>query len=217
MQLIICSMENNRKLELTLCGMLPYGLKIQLCDDKREDFEDEDWYDADKFKFGAEWELVGYNFTKDLNIPLGEGELEGMLLKSDMTYCNFKHYVLPKLHSMDKLTEPILENSLIPIVELAKMIYPQFDSYFDIQKFPLGDNDFGYYVVREYLNGTESFTLSNGFFQFNRQYVNDFKKEIDFDLAVRNQLELFEKLKEWHFNIYDLPKEMYIEKSTLNS
>ena len=32
---------------------------------------------------------------------------------------------------------------------------------------------------------------------------------------LQNNSKAVEKLKEWHFNIYDLPKEMYIEKSTL--
>jgi hypothetical protein len=33
---------------------------------------------------------------------------------------------------------------------------------------------------------------------------------------IKNQLQLFEKLKEWKFNLYDLPKEYYIEISEIN-
>lgn len=172
-------MDNNKKLELTLCGMLPYGLKMQLCDDKREDFDDEYFYDSEKFKFGAEWELVGYNYTDDLNIPLGEGQLKGMLLRNDMTYVNFKHYVLPKLHSLDKLTEPILDGGLIPIVELAKISDLNNDTH-----------------ELRYENNLFVLYNKDGYYQ-----IND------------NNFYFIEKLKEWHFNIYDLPKEMYIEKS----
>ena len=59
-------------------------------------------------------------------------------------------------------------------------------------------------------------------------YFNKINTATDFEamiLQLKGDLRWFnhmpflltEKLKEWHFNIYDLPKEMYIEKSTLKA
>lgn len=110
----------------------------------------------------------------------------------------------PLLHSIDKLTQPILESGLIPIVELAKMFYPNFE----LKKVYSNATA---YICDEFL----------GFFGYNykiqsfvcKKYTSMANNGEMKDVSI-NQIELFEKLKEWHFNIYDLPEEMYIEKST---
>lgn len=147
-------MNNQKKLELTLCGMLPYGLKI-------------------KTSMGV-IPLVKSNHTVSL--------MNGLLIEDVESNKNY----LPLLHSLDKLTEPILEGGLIPIVELYNKPF-EYDVYVDR----------GNYCIR-YKYNTESMT-----------------ERIRKDLQT-TQHWIIEKLKEWHFNIYDLPKEMYIEKSERN-
>ena len=136
-------MNNERKLELTLCGMLPYGLKC-------------------KFTTDEVYTLIGI-VNKDLWLK-------------ELTYPADSFSCKPLLHSLDELTEPILEGGLIPINELWRMI--KYEARPDIYN--------PNWLSRSFLSlETEPFWIT-------------------------------EKLKEWHFNIYDLPKEMYIKKSTVN-
>jgi len=92
---------------------------------------------------------------------------------------------LPLLNSIDKITEPILEGGLIPIEELRKELIKI-------------DGNSGKLEYLGYLDNCHRF-----------KYFNE-KPAIQ---AL--PFHLVEKLKEWHFNIYDLPKEMYIEKSEI--
>jgi len=170
-------MENSKKLELTLCGMLPYGLKTK-------DIE------------------FGFDGTRTLRIETLKWSLN-----------NSK----PLLHSLDKLTEPIIEGGLIPIVELYKIAVEKIYNYVPLFKVICCDYDeptFGLIVKEEEDGNRNGFTLNVPY---------EFGKRFEFDLSLNNentngysslnQFELFEKLKEWHFNLFDLPSEMYIEKS----
>jgi hypothetical protein len=120
-------MENNKKLELTLFNMKPYGLKAMLTQDVFEEFSDVETDDFEtKFKEGAIWEYCGY-CDKDLMLPCGQGEVEGWILRQGYCYATINKFCKPLLHSLDKLTEPILDGDLIPIVELAKIAFPDYD------------------------------------------------------------------------------------------
>lgn len=137
-------MTNKRKLELTLCGTLPYVLKVSV-----------------KRKIYPIWE-----------------QLKKWNVKNFYDYFKSKSYeVKPILFSMDRLTEPVLEGGLIPIVELEKEYS-------------------GFYFA----------------FTDNQLLVKRKNSNIYFDIDHTNQI--IEQLKEWHFNVYDLPKEVYIEKQS---
>jgi len=137
-------MTNERKLELTLCGLVPHKAKC--------------------------------SYTLSDVIKLSS-EQKDEIRESDLTADNLRFNILyskPLLHSLDKLTEPILEGGFIP-VELI-------------------------------LNDWNTMVLSG------EEYK---EKDLPKNPAYMENW-IVECLKEWHFNIYDLPKEMYIEKSTLN-
>lgn len=159
-------MNNQKKLELTLCGMLPYGLKIYIENLRPNKITLLNGVQSDK--------IIMHSLVK-------EGYFKVKINESK-----------PLLHSLDKLTEPILDGGLIPIVELAKMVKKEYE----------------WAVLR---NNVCSCTFYSFTYRYNSFYLKDSSYRL-----VMGQLELFEKLKEWHFNIYDLPKKMYIEKSESN-
>ena len=105
-----------------LAPYLPYGLKFILESDKTEDFEEEIFYNSEKFKKGAVWELIGLNNSKELNIPLGDGYLDGFLLKNETTYVNFKYGIKPILRPLSDLTKKIEINGekFVPIEYIEK-------------------------------------------------------------------------------------------------
>lgn len=106
---------------------LPYNLQFALISDKREDFEYELFYeDEKKWVVGAIWELIGINYASDLNITLGEGCLDGMLLRNGNTYCNFKYDVLPVLIPLTDLTKvwhKMTEEDQRVIMYCEKIVY----------------------------------------------------------------------------------------------
>lgn len=89
---------------------LPYGLKFILTEDKTDEFCDEDWFDYEKFKKGAIWELCGYA-PSDLNIYIGEGSIDGFLYRSEMTYVNFLRGIKPILRPLSDLINNILDDN----------------------------------------------------------------------------------------------------------
>lgn len=163
-------MTTEKKLELTLCGMLPYGLQINTKNEIRtlvEQMPNEYFSNS------------GYSGNDKIDIAL----------------CIRIGIHKPLLHSLNKLTEPILEGGLIPIVELAKIHDKK---------------------INWCLSGQSA--VGNGYTFYYDMAYGSFVGCYGFPVIpnpINFQIELFEKLKEWHFNIYDLPKEMYIEKSNI--
>lgn len=165
----------NLNLQRTLCGMLPYGLKM---------------YDANN---EIESTLVKISYLNDEEIiyqSLADDNYE--------TYSSDGYDMYPKLFSMEKLFEPCLADSKIPIVELAKIAY----------------KDSGYSNPRIYKEKCYvSSQTSDLEFRFYKLW-NCFGHCINGRTEPQgDQLKIFEKLKEWHFNIYGLDKSQYIEKS----
>lgn len=101
-----------------LAPYLPYGLKCQLLENKADDFEDAEWAEEKHiFNTGAIWELIGINKSKDLNIPIGEGYLNGFLYRNGTTYCNFHRGIFPMLRPLSDLINEIEHNGkkFVPI------------------------------------------------------------------------------------------------------
>jgi len=98
-------MENNLTLE-EVSPYFPFNLNFVLTHDKTNDFCDEDWYEEEKFKKGAIWQLCGYA-PSDLNIYIGEGTIDGFLYRNDMTYVNFNKGIKPLLRPLSDLTKEI--------------------------------------------------------------------------------------------------------------
>jgi len=182
------------------------GLQCQLIKDKTDDFEDQDFSDADKFRKGAIWELIGVNHAKDLHIPMGEGYLDGFLYRNEFTYVNFHRGVLPALHSMNRLTMP-LENGEIPMLELAKIAFPQWP-WSEMRKWQVNENleclEFDFPQLPEYCFG-------------NSDTMDFWAMAGSEDRRINNQLQLFQYLINNHFNCFGLSESEYIEKSTLTN
>ena len=90
---------------------LPFQLQCIIVDDKTDDFQYEEWTDdMNMFKPNAVWELIGINNSKELNIPLGEGYLQGYLYKHVTTYVNFHKGILALLHPLSDLKLNICED-----------------------------------------------------------------------------------------------------------
>lgn len=167
---------------------LPYGLKGILTEDKTSIFHEELWFDENEsiFQPNAVWELCGYA-PKDLMIPLGEGYFDGFLWRSGTTYVNFHRGILPVMFPLNSLTETITikGESFVPIEVLKSNSETPYAS---------------------------SFRLEENNFVFDTQLMDSSygaHKWEDVTLYCGNQLEMFEKLIEWHF---DLPHENLIEK-----
>jgi len=101
----------------------------------------------------------------------------------------------PRLHSMENIIKPILKDGLIPIIELAKMFHKSKE--YKVTHYNNITSDEKRYSVNCCVENDNSRYM---YFQINTDVLNESAK-------------IVEQLKEWHFNIYDLPKEMYIEKS----
>ncbi len=156
-------MENPKKLELTLCGMLPYGLKAEC-------LEADGWNEDSSVKIRTKIRTV-------FDVKLKWGIITD---KKGIMGNKFKDFK-PLLHSMDKLTEPILENGLIPIVELYKIAVERIYNYvpeFDIVVCDYEEPTFGL-VVKEKEDGNR-----NGF-TLNIPY--EFGKRFEFDLSLNNE------------------------------
>lgn len=94
------------------------------------------------------------------------------------------------LRPLSDLTKPVLEGGKIPIVELAKIAFPKC-SIFIVNK--LGRVDLGTLYCFGFKITEKSFNCMRGF--------NG--KRWDIDCFVGNQLQLFQKLFEWHFWLGD--------------
>jgi len=112
------------KLKLTikhLAPYLPYGLKCVLIQDLREDFSNEDWHeDIEIFNKGVIWTYAGY-CDKDLSLPLGEGEFEGMLIRREYTYTSVGNSAKPILRPLSDLTEEVEEDDKTYLDKLLQL------------------------------------------------------------------------------------------------
>lgn len=156
-------MTNEKKLELTLCGMFSYKLKIE-CDNTiwTLDKLDRPYKTNDKLflNIGCRYDEKGFPLTQK-------------------SFISGKYEFKPLLHSLHKLTENILDE----------------------------ENDYFYQLNCDLCEILEI----NSCEYFVKSLISDSK----YVISTRKMIEALEWLKEHHFNIYNLPSEMYIEKSTV--
>lgn len=172
----------NRQLELKdIAGYLPYGLKVE--------HTDYDYSDKVEKKVGTliymSKDCIGFDNASDYYLNI-----------EDIDYYN--PAIKPILRPMSDLYKTCLEGGKIPIVELAKITGNLFIDYKVAGEYIEGiftcgvkfydDVDENYYVF--------GWDNVNGFGLHNRDY-----NEI---LFVPNQLLLFQKLYEWHFDVNNL-------------
>ena len=120
-------MENELELK-HLAPYLPYKLKGVLTYDRREDFDSEDWLeDNDILKEGSVWTICGYA-DSDLNIPIGEGEIDGFIWRNEMTYVNFHQGVKPILRPLIDLTKEIKDSNNYEFVYVESLEIGDDDS-----------------------------------------------------------------------------------------
>ena len=191
-------------LQKTIFNLAMNGGSVMLTEDKREDFESEDYFDEEKFNKGAIWQVCGFA-PSDLMIPLGEGYFDGFLFRNGNTYVNFKRGYLPLLHSFNKLTENALEGGKVPIVELGKIAFGNRYNVVDAQ---IGDDGVFCTIL------TKNHRITKMVFSFETM---SFYKVVDGTIKgfVPNQKQLFDQLNIWGFNTENLPEETFIEITSL--
>jgi hypothetical protein len=141
-------METNRKLELTLCNLLPYGLKGM-----RKDGGDA------LYTLSAVYDKGSFTWRPD---DFGDSTMMPMLLL---------------LHSMGKLIDNVLDD----------------------------ENDYFYQLNLELCDILNSPSCEH--------FVKAFIDKKYYALDINIMIEVAEWLKANHFNIFNLPKEQYLEKS----
>lgn len=186
-------MDNQKKLELTLCGMLPYKLQLHTDYNFRPNSKEKPLIK------GAKATLTGDLYADIENKTFGKNPFK------------------PLLHSIDKLTKEIEHNGekFFPLEVIGKIIDKDYTLlHFDGEDVIIG-KDINPRCGHPYDCDCTEYThdLFYKDFNFYSTIYQDGNPNNIIGEDVFESYLLIEKLKEWHFNIYDLPKEMYIEKS----
>lgn len=117
------------------------------------------------------------------------------------------------LRPLSDLTKPCLEGGLIPIVELAKIAFKKsnYIALMDGNNCLVGFNTESHSYLFSYSKSHGSFSVMNLFYSGS-------KWRPERDTFCSNQLQLFEKLFEWHFDVYGLiPQNIAIDINTLKN
>lgn len=144
-------------------------------------------------KIKSQHQIFTLHYYKDsVQIPKDTEHISiGSLIEENEVEENVSKRHKPILRPLSDITKPCLVGGLIPIIELSKLA-----------GFKLGYIDSDYDGVCICDNSNMSFFYSNQTFTAGR--IN--YKEDDWieDKTVPNQLSLFQKLVEWHFDICGL-------------
>ncbi len=112
---------------------------------------------------------------------------------------NLAKYFIPILRPMSDLYKPCLGNGKIPIVELAKIAVLNQNNCDDLCWEIDRSYEYVTAIKREY---RYCFGYDNiGTFWINKEDIYD---KYYTDIDINSQLELFQKLYEWHFDIHGL-------------
>lgn len=169
-----------------LAGYLPYGLKCHCLGLYVEDEEEN--------PIPLEVIICG----------LSNNCVEILGVKKTVTECFFINDVLPLLRPLSSLIKVIDVDgkSFIPIIELARL--ENGGGVFDYQIEKLLTEESGS-IVLYYISsaGLVEFSYDPKFMTFTMMLRNK-DESYKCDLIVNHQLEMFQKLHEWHFDIYGL-------------
>lgn len=113
-----------------IVGYLPFGLTGALGCDCEEDFSEliELVEDESKFKKNAIWKYSGFA-DSDLCVPLGEGEIDGVLMSHGNTYACFSGVckVKPILRPLSDLT-----NDIYDFIYNKECDYPSIEDWINL-------------------------------------------------------------------------------------
>lgn len=166
-----------------ICGYLPYKLKVQTAARKSTRSGEKLGY-----KTG---ELHGLyeNYGKPISVIFREDD--------EILDLNFDE-IKPILRPLSDLVKPCLEDGKIPIVELANIAFPSSGaSDYPNPEISLDNLDRCVFEYKKHILHFEYDRMMNAFFCYD---------ESDYHNSgfIRNQLKLFQKLYEWHFDIHGL-------------
>jgi hypothetical protein len=133
------------------------------------------------------------------------------LTPSDFTWLKNQGYVKPILRPLSDLTKEIEVNGekFVPIVELAKIAENRFLKTIKILK-----NESGYFLG---FIGVDEQRFSFAYFHKTKSFLLH-SSIIRNSVYPANQLEMFNKLYEWHFDIHNLIEQrLAIDINTLDN
>jgi hypothetical protein len=209
-------MEVKTLSEIDIAALLPYGLEFIMTSDFNDEYSDCD-FDDGILDEGTVWKWAGFA-DGDLNIPIGDGELDGFIFRNKYTYIshNIKNGgIKPLLLPLSCLTELITHNgeTFVPIAELAKLE----GSYSDDQGHRLSsDGQLGWGIRWNIENDDDDETHQVfAFDNITNSFGVHYRPSLSWKIAA-NQRDLFQKLLEWHFDINNLIADnLAIDKRTL--
>ncbi|MFA5431996.1 MAG: hypothetical protein WC319_03880 [Candidatus Paceibacterota bacterium] len=115
----------------------------------------------------------------------------------------------PLLRPLTDLTEPILKDGEIPLFKILKMIFPKAYNISVRQKFIVFDFTFN----DQFLDITNYSDIKLFYDEFINCFMVDFG---GIPRPINRQLLFFEKLLEWHFNVFNLPEDLWIDINQLS-
>jgi len=136
------------------------------------------------------------------------------LTPSDFVWLKNQGYVKPILRPLSDLTKEIKVDGkkFVPIVELSKISEKRFSKLIECK-----ENEDGYFVG---FIGTDEQRFSFVYFHKTKSFLlhSSITTSIGNSVYPANQLEMFNKLYEWHFDIHNLIEPgLAIDINTLNN
>lgn len=183
----------NKELTLEhLSGYLPYGLKAEMLDYKSD--------------------YVGRQYDVIIGVHQWSKNGDWCLLTDGGSKPSFNH-IKPILRPLTDLTKEIEVNGekFVPIIELAKISEKRFSKLIECE-----ENESGYFVG---FIGTDEQRFSFVYFHKTKSFLlhSSITTSIGNSVYPANQLEMFNKLYEWHFDIHNLIEQgLAIDYNTLN-
>lgn len=184
-----------------LAPYMPYGLSFILTENIRHYFVDEFWQDDALVEQGAIWQLIGLNKIENSTpyIQVGEGELCEYLFANGNTFASFTEGCKPLLRPLSDLTKEIEHDGkrFVPIEEVIKLMgfSPNYTKMLDWQ-------------YRKVTENTEFIVIGS----------EVAKKELIVWMGkdtLRTEYWVIQKLISWHFNVFNLPQDLFIDINTV--
>lgn len=131
----------------------------------------------------------------------------------------------PILRPLSDLTKEIEHNGerVVPLIELAKLTEPNLNNIVSCKTSNWGSGSMTDLETVTYDLKWILETTNMGDLEYQFSYwpnLNRFSKRDNTSqrpLGVSNQLRMFEKLFEWHFNVFNLPSHLFVDINTLSN